>query len=98
MEMIRKQTVLNMLDDMQFERYHTHAELELMARIYYLVNDIDPVDAVEVVRCRDCKHWVRDGNESFGYAMFCKANCSLGGQGIKKPDDYCSYGERKTDG
>lgn len=55
------------------------------------------VDAVEVVRCRDCKHWVRDGNESYGYAMFCKANCSLGGQGIKKPDDFCSYGERKTD-
>ena len=55
------------------------------------------VDAVEVVRCRDCKHWVRDGNESFGYAMFCKANCSLGGQGIKKPDDFCSYGERKTE-
>lgn len=56
------------------------------------------VDAVEVVRCRDCKHWVKDGNDSYGYAMFCKANCSLGGQGIKKPDDYCSYGERKVDG
>lgn len=32
-----------------------------------------------------------------GYAMFCKANCSLGGQGIKKPDDYCSYGEMQTE-
>ena len=60
-----------------------------------LLNATPTIDAVEVVWCRDCKHWVRDGNESFGYAMFCKANCSLGGQGIKKPNDFCSYGERK---
>ena len=62
------------------------------------VKDLPSIDAVEVVRCRDCKHWVKDGNDSYGYAMFCKANCSLGGQGIKKPNDFCSYGERKTDG
>lgn len=53
------------------------------------------VDAVPVVRCKDCKWWVREGNDSFGYAMFCDHDCSLGGQGIKKPEDYCSYGERK---
>ena len=62
------------------------------------IKNIPFVDAVEVVRCKDCKHWVRNGNESYGYAMFCVADCSLGGQGIKKPDDFCSYGERKTDG
>lgn len=53
------------------------------------------MDAVPVVRCKDCKWWVREGNDSYGYAMFCDHDCSLGGQGIKKPEDYCSYGERK---
>lgn len=59
------------------------------------VRKIPTADLVEVVRCKDCKWWVREGNDSFGYAMFCDHDCSLGGQGIKKPEDYCSYGERK---
>ena len=52
-------------------------------------------DAPEaIVRCKDCKYWVEEGNDIFGYAMFCDHDCSLGGQGIKKPDDYCNYGEK----
>ena len=92
-DLVRKQTVLNMIDDVQFGNI-----TDKLTRLHEAVHNLPPVDAVEVLRCKDCKHWVRDGNESYGYAMFCKANCSLGGQGIKKPDDYCSYGERKTDG
>lgn len=39
-------------------------------------------DAVAVVRCKDCKHW-HDGD--------CwRLELSL-------PNDYCSYGERKSD-
>ena len=64
-------------------------------RLKLQVQNQPTIDAVEVVRCKDCVHWVKDGNDSFGYAMFCEADCSLGGQGIKKPDDFCSYGERK---
>ena len=82
------QHLWNIHDDVDFNNKDVWDELTIAPTI----------DAVEVVRCRDCKHWGRDGNESYGYAMFCKANCSLGGQGIKKPDDYCSYGERKVDG
>jgi len=59
------------------------------------VRKLPAADVVPVVRCRDCKWWVREGNDSYGYAMFCDHDCSLGGQGIKKPEDYCSYGERK---
>ena len=92
-ELIRKQTVLNMIDDVQFGNI-THK----LSQLHEAVRNLPSVDAVEVVRCGECKHWVRDGNESYGYAMFCKADCSLGGQGIKKPDDFCSYGERKADG
>lgn len=41
------------------------------------------VDAIEVVRCEDCKHW-DDG------ACLFHANYTLS-------DDYCSYGERKEE-
>lgn len=44
------------------------------------------VDAVEVVRCRECK-----------YLMFsdCYGECSKRHMGIVSPNDFCSYGERK---
>ena len=44
------------------------------------------VDAVPVVRCRECKH-----------LMFsdCYGECGKGHMGIVSPDDFCSYGERK---
>ena len=44
------------------------------------------IDAVPVVRCLECK-----------YIMFsdCYGECSKGYLGIVRPDDFCSYGERK---
>ena len=38
------------------------------------------VDAVEVVRCRDCKFW--DNGDCYRLEL-------------SRPDDYCSYGERR---
>ena len=40
------------------------------------------VDAEVVVRCKDCKH-------EFG------GSCIICGFQSRKPDDFCSYGERK---
>lgn len=45
------------------------------------------VDAVPVVRCKDCKHYEPEEYE-FGCVF-------AGGLSYVKPDDYCSYGERK---
>ena len=42
------------------------------------------VDAVEVVRCRDCKHY----NEGFCVGYHAHHDVM--------PDDFCSYGERKN--
>lgn len=45
------------------------------------------VDAVEVVRCKECKRYSRD--EMFG-GGYC--------DGVKKKlNDFCSYGERRED-
>lgn len=51
---------------------------------------------VEVIRCKDCKYW-KPYTSQYGAGQFCECPCSFGGQGIKKPDDYCSYGERRDD-
>ena len=48
------------------------------------------VDAVEVVRCKDCKHYYYSA-----YAMRCV--CDFDNKEWDK-DDFCSYGERRTDG
>ena len=46
-------------------------------------------DVVEVVRCKECK---RFENNKEAYVTYCKK-----GNGFMpvKPDDFCSYGERK---
>ena len=48
------------------------------------------VDAMEVVRCRDCKHWHKE-------TLFC--DYMPYGEAQERvnwyADDFCSYGERK---
>ena len=59
-----------------------------IARLH--VSDIDTipsVDAVEVVRCRECKHHKDTSVKEH-------AHCSLTGYTVEY-DDFCSCGERK---
>jgi hypothetical protein len=60
-----------------------------------LIDDAPTVDAVEVVRCKDCKYYKEYIPREDQSAMMCFCPCCLGGQGKKKPTDYCSYGERR---
>ena len=54
-----------------------------------LIDDATTVDAVEVVRCRDCKQYEIHKPKVL-------ENCERNGYIIPmKPDDFCSYGERK---
>ena len=53
-----------------------------------LIDDAPTVDAVEVVRCRDCKHCDPENHHCDHY-MGTVAPLR------RKPDDFCSYGERK---
>ena len=48
-----------------------------------ILREAPTVDAMPVVRCKDCKHY--DGK------WFCK----ISGVPSRKPYDFCSYGERK---
>ena len=56
------------------------------------IAEIPTVDAVPVVRCRDCKHWDSE-------TWFCDINSTFGHHGLDwntfDEEDFCSYGERK---
>ena len=52
------------------------------------------VDAVPVVRCAKCEHWVKNDDGQYVCALFDIAN-SYGEPVITKPDDFCSHGKRK---
>lgn len=63
--------------------------------IYMLINEQPTIDAVPVVRCRECKsHGTLKSGE-----LFCgKIKTGIYGYyHAVKADDYCSYGERKED-
>ena len=47
------------------------------------------VDAVEVVRCKDCKYW-QDNNDGYPHE-----ECRWGNGETPDANDFCSYGERK---
>lgn len=49
-------------------------------------------DVVEVVRCKECKHY---NGEFCGEIYYIMDGYYNGGFEIKKPNDFCSYGERK---
>ena len=51
------------------------------------------VDAVEVVRCKDCIHWYEPDEVCLKiYSDGCVSQYAWQN---RNPDDFCSYGERK---
>ena len=52
------------------------------------------VDAVEVVRCKDCKH---SGVMEYTGKRYCKYPMGCLGCTPTESDNFCSYGERRTD-
>lgn len=57
------------------------------------INDAPAVDAVEVVRCKDCEHYQCCGNNAYGLCFDPKRKD--GGTNEVREDDFCSYGERR---
>ena len=59
-----------------------------------VLEDMQTVDAVSVVRCSNCIHWVTDDFGNRVCALFDVANSS--GEPVStKPYDFCSYGEKE---
>ena len=65
--------------------------------IWNLVQDAPTIDAVPVVRCKDCKcAYINSFSAASGVAV-CKKWSNETETAIVQQDDFCSYGERRTD-
>ena len=63
---------------------------------YVDADDIDnapTVDAVPVVRCKDCKHY----DLGVCLKIYSDGNAHPEAWQSRRPEDFCSYGERKDD-
>ena len=66
--------------------------------IGYMIRRQPTVDAVEVVRCKDCKHYKEFRTKRNKQIM--RLCCRMGKNDMEysvKPDDFCSYGERSDE-
>ena len=63
-----------------------------------LLEDCTTVDAVEVVRCKDCKFAYINSLSAKQEKALCNRHFNPDGNAaIMGADDFCSYGERRTD-
>lgn len=71
----------------------TNAEIRGANKITHRIKTAPAVDAVEVVRCKDCKYFSESGErpELFGF-------CNLYPLALSRlSDGFCNFGERRTD-
>lgn len=58
-----------------------------------LVDSVPAVDAVPVVRCKDCKYAFINSFSTASGIVLCSSSMKA-----MQQDDFCSYGERKDGG
>lgn len=56
------------------------------------IDKMPTVDAVVVVRCKDCKHY----DLGVCLKIYSDGNAQKDSWQSRNPDDFCSYGERKN--
>ena len=62
------------------------------------ITDAPTVDAVEVVRCKDCKlAYINSYSKVQEKALCSKWRNHDGNMALMNADDFCTYGERRTD-
>ena len=90
MSLINREALLS-FEKMDADLCATCGEHHTAEDVIMMIKTAPTVDAVPVVRCRKCIHYdmgvclkIYDDGEASSYAW----------QG-RKPDDFCSYGERK---
>lgn len=99
---------LELLGDAEWDAsLEDQCEAETVHKCIRLIKGIPAVDAVEVVRCKDCR-WAepyeRMDSKIGYYCKFCGHSFKYGTNWerlfnpIKESNDFCSYGERRTDG
>ena len=91
MRTIDADKLVDMLYDNEF------AALCPLDEVSGVIDACPTVDAVPVVRCKDCK-WFADNNDGEWYGCQMFQVVRITPEDAPKPDDFCSYGERKDGG
>lgn len=85
-DLISRQAVIEAILDLP-NRPNGFSDMYDKALIIAYLETVPTVDAVEVVRCKDCKHNSLNRKCANAY-------CNLGIE-LYQLDDYCSHGERR---
>ena len=87
MSLINREALLS-FEKMDADLCATCGEHHTAEDVIMMIKTAPTVDAVHVVRCRECKWWQED--DDIGH---CDNPDGL--DNYAKPEDFCSYGERK---
>ena len=82
-----KKFIVDGLNNPDLKKAFGHDAIEILTEIEYAPT----VDAVEVVRCKDCKHFLP--YDSIGEDKW----CDMWNDNSVGLDSFCSGGERRTD-
>ena len=61
-------------------------------KVWERLKQYEDLNAVPIIRCKDCKYW-QDNNDGYPHE-----ECRWGHGETPDEDDFCSYGERRTNG
>lgn len=93
---INQQTLQNALERKQCgpaNKRYTEGWNDCLMRVKSMVSAAPIIDAVPVVRCKDCVHW-DDDPDTYGADDGPKGKCMKSFETMCA-DDFCSYGEPK---
>ena len=91
-EYIRKQDAVNVVANT--------AKIVASFNYQYAIDALSalaPADVVPVVRCRDCKYVRKWRSEESAKKFGQVYECACGVLACPNPNDFCSYGERKSE-
>ena len=64
---------------------------------FNLTKDLNAAIYPEIIRCKDCIYWKRDGSYSGILPEIMACTYTIGATVARRSDDYCSRAERRTD-
>ena len=88
-DLISRSALIKTFEDARLGE-NSFVETVLAAGVYATIENAPPVEAVEVVRCKECKNY-RDRESKLGIHW-----CDKWGN-LVRDMDFCSFGERKMD-
>lgn len=82
--------------------YHPYAKSNNIPipELYDLLERMPTIDAVPVVRCRECRWWDQKEDSQYGYCYACRhnffsSNWEISIRRTYREDFFCADGERK---